>query len=321
MNRPLRRVAVACMVLFGMLLLQANWVQVVKAKDYRNDARNKRVLLRTYDREGRRTPRNPRPVHDPYVSNPEDTTVRTAYYTLGFADRWMWNRLEIEGGPDILDVDVLGAPVGNCVRSPYTGSLSRGAFLVNRDGPVRGIRRVIGFNSGAMTEMQWTFYQRFADARTTLRVHPLPGATAYLDHSAEAEGMRYRSSNSDWVSIDGQHDQIGTAAPEWEMVAGRQGSYVVTYDVEVSGVPRPPIERVYLDDAHPRTPPCLLDGAYYGAHGIALTGELQNTDPSRGRAGHFSVRRRFAFGGDPEVALRQLQEDVRVRTQPVRGGA
>ena len=51
MNRPLRRVAVACMVLFGMLLLQANWVQVVKAKDYRNDARNKRVLLRTYDRE------------------------------------------------------------------------------------------------------------------------------------------------------------------------------------------------------------------------------------------------------------------------------
>ena len=51
MNRPLRRVAVACLVLFGMLLLQANWVQVVKAKDYRNDPRNKRVLLRTYDRE------------------------------------------------------------------------------------------------------------------------------------------------------------------------------------------------------------------------------------------------------------------------------
>ncbi len=51
MNRPLRRVAVACMVLFGMLLVQANWVQVVKAKQYRNDPRNKRVLLRTYDRE------------------------------------------------------------------------------------------------------------------------------------------------------------------------------------------------------------------------------------------------------------------------------
>ena len=51
MNRPLRRVAVACLLLFGMLLIQANWVQVVKAKDYRNDPRNRRVLLRTYDRE------------------------------------------------------------------------------------------------------------------------------------------------------------------------------------------------------------------------------------------------------------------------------
>lgn len=51
MNRPLRRVALACLVLFGLLLGQANWVQVVKAKEYRNDPRNQRVLLRTYDRE------------------------------------------------------------------------------------------------------------------------------------------------------------------------------------------------------------------------------------------------------------------------------
>jgi peptidoglycan glycosyltransferase len=51
MNRPLRRVGIACVVLFGLLLLQVNWIQVVKAKDYRNDPRNRRVLLRTYDRE------------------------------------------------------------------------------------------------------------------------------------------------------------------------------------------------------------------------------------------------------------------------------
>ena len=51
MNRPLRKVAVACVVLFGLLLLQANWVQVVKAKSYRDDPRNRRVLLRTYDRQ------------------------------------------------------------------------------------------------------------------------------------------------------------------------------------------------------------------------------------------------------------------------------
>ena len=51
MNRPLRRVALACMVLFGMLLLNVNWVQVVKADAYRDDPRNSRVLLRTYERE------------------------------------------------------------------------------------------------------------------------------------------------------------------------------------------------------------------------------------------------------------------------------
>ena len=51
MNRPLRRVAAACLVLFGLLMLNANWVQVVKADAYRDDPRNSRVLLRTYERE------------------------------------------------------------------------------------------------------------------------------------------------------------------------------------------------------------------------------------------------------------------------------
>ena len=50
MNAPLRRVAVACLVLFGLLLANANYVQVVKAKSLREDPRNRRVLLRTYDR-------------------------------------------------------------------------------------------------------------------------------------------------------------------------------------------------------------------------------------------------------------------------------
>jgi peptidoglycan glycosyltransferase len=50
-NRPLRRVGAACLALFVLLLLQVNWLQVVKAKDYRNDERNRRVLLRQYDIE------------------------------------------------------------------------------------------------------------------------------------------------------------------------------------------------------------------------------------------------------------------------------
>lgn len=51
MNAPLRRVAVACLLLFGLLLVNVNYVQVVKADAYRNDNRNARGLLRSYATE------------------------------------------------------------------------------------------------------------------------------------------------------------------------------------------------------------------------------------------------------------------------------
>ncbi len=51
MNRPLRRVAAACGLLMVVLLLNLNFIQVIKADDYRNDPRNSRVLLEEYDKE------------------------------------------------------------------------------------------------------------------------------------------------------------------------------------------------------------------------------------------------------------------------------
>ncbi|MFL6239009.1 MAG: peptidoglycan D,D-transpeptidase FtsI family protein [Actinomycetes bacterium] len=45
MNAPLRRVAIACLVMFGALLLNANWLQVVHAKALHNKTGNTRVLL------------------------------------------------------------------------------------------------------------------------------------------------------------------------------------------------------------------------------------------------------------------------------------
>lgn len=51
MNAPLRRVAATCLVLFGLLLLNVNYRQVVKAGDYRDNARNSRVIVRNYERE------------------------------------------------------------------------------------------------------------------------------------------------------------------------------------------------------------------------------------------------------------------------------
>lgn len=51
MNRPLRRVALAVLLLFGALLVNVNYVQVIKADEYENDPRNSRALLRAYEQE------------------------------------------------------------------------------------------------------------------------------------------------------------------------------------------------------------------------------------------------------------------------------
>ncbi|HVE74620.1 MAG TPA: penicillin-binding protein 2 [Mycobacteriales bacterium] len=51
MNTPLRKVAAACFVLFALLLINVNYVQVVKAKDYAKDPRNARLITEAYSRE------------------------------------------------------------------------------------------------------------------------------------------------------------------------------------------------------------------------------------------------------------------------------
>lgn len=51
MNRPVRRVAVAMVVLFGLLIANANYVQVFQGSSLRADPRNTRVLLDEYERQ------------------------------------------------------------------------------------------------------------------------------------------------------------------------------------------------------------------------------------------------------------------------------
>ncbi|MGO1053793.1 peptidoglycan D,D-transpeptidase FtsI family protein [Crossiella sp. CA198] len=51
MNAPLRRVALAVMVMVLMLLANGTYIQVIKADTYRNDPRNSRVLLEEYSRQ------------------------------------------------------------------------------------------------------------------------------------------------------------------------------------------------------------------------------------------------------------------------------
>lgn len=51
MNRPVRRVALACLVLFGLLIANANYVQVFQGDSLRADPGNTRVLLDEYERQ------------------------------------------------------------------------------------------------------------------------------------------------------------------------------------------------------------------------------------------------------------------------------
>ncbi len=51
MNRPVRRVALAVMVMVVVLLANSTYIQVVKAGDYRDDPRNQRVQIDEYSRQ------------------------------------------------------------------------------------------------------------------------------------------------------------------------------------------------------------------------------------------------------------------------------
>ncbi|MGK5113515.1 MULTISPECIES: peptidoglycan D,D-transpeptidase FtsI family protein [unclassified Geodermatophilus] len=51
MNAPLRRVAISVLVLFTLLIINVNYIQVVRSEELRNDTGNTRVLSEEYDRE------------------------------------------------------------------------------------------------------------------------------------------------------------------------------------------------------------------------------------------------------------------------------
>ncbi|HET6392032.1 MAG TPA: penicillin-binding transpeptidase domain-containing protein [Blastococcus sp.] len=51
MNAPLRRVAISILVLFTLLIINVNYIQVVRSDDLRTNSSNTRVLAAEYDRE------------------------------------------------------------------------------------------------------------------------------------------------------------------------------------------------------------------------------------------------------------------------------
>ncbi len=248
-------------------------------------------------------------------SNPERSTVTTAHYRASFADRWLLDELAPAGGPDLLDGDMIGFGMGICWRTPYTGSLSEGAFVVNRSGPVRALRGVVGFNSGPLVEQTWVFYDRLVETRSALRVHAVPGVMSYLDLSPAARGMTYLDANHSYgVTVDGEPDALRAEAPTWQAVSGPQGTLVTHHTITAEGF-APPVETYYEDHAFPPYPACVGDDAFVGAHGLRIAERIPNTDPRGGEAVRLGLTRRIVVGGavEPTVAALQASLVITVR--------
>jgi hypothetical protein len=238
--------------------------------------------------------------------NPENSTVSTPYYAEHFGDRWQEDALEITTGGatgvDILDRHkALFAP-GNCGRSEdtfdsyggYPGPSNfagEGAFIVNKNGPVRAIRAYLGANSGPNTERVHVFYAQRQDDTTYLRVHPIPSVMDFFDYSPAASGMTYYNDlNTGGVTIDGVPDAVAAGAPHWEMVTGGQGSLVMS-GLFVTNIPSFSYTSYYEDNKTNPTTQCTGDAFAYGSSGPYVNVSLPSTDPGLGSTSFLNTTR------------------------------
>ncbi|MFM7617092.1 MAG: hypothetical protein ACKO72_06475 [Actinomycetes bacterium] len=245
--------------------------------------------------------------------NPEDTRFRSATYQRHFADRWLSDQLTIVTNKvlsaDLLDRQkALFAP-SNCVRSEDTFDqtsgygTAEGAFIVNKNGPVRAIRSFVGANSGPNTQRTHFLYDRREEIVTDLRVHAIPSIMDLFDYSPAAHGMTYRNSlNPAGVTLDGTPDAIVNGEPTWEQLSGGPGTITHVHDLTTS-FPRT-VSTYHLDDTTPADTQCTGDGtaATTGPH---ITSSIPCTDPALGCSGTLRARRTIFYeapGGDATSA-------------------
>ncbi len=265
--------------------------------------------------------------------NPETSVVTAATYQARFVDRWMdadW-RITSGGatGPDLLDGLKARFAFTTCGRSNVTfsgidtTSQAEGAFIANIDGPVRAIRSFIGANSGTYTQRTNTFYRNRQDILTDLRVHPIPAILEHLDFSTAASGMTYRSSQAiDGHLVDGMPDTVSAALPSWEVVSGTQGTMMFTTDIETSvGFPgglAGVTKQIFLDKLNSPVEQCWGDNHFIGGAGFEIASDIANTDPARGPAETFRIKRSVRYDGAVDATV-DLGADATAWAAQVRG--
>ncbi|HLT46130.1 MAG TPA: T9SS type A sorting domain-containing protein, partial [Rubricoccaceae bacterium] len=266
---------------------------------------------------------NENPVGDALGANPEDSEVVTAFYRRHYADRWIEDALEVHAGGatgvDLLDRWKIQPEPGNCVRTEYTGSAGRGAFIANRSGPVRAIRSIIGFNSGALMQQDSFFYERYLRATVFFRTHPLQqGPMAYNDYSPNAVGMRrYSNLDPEGLLLDGEPEPAHEGNLEWEVLQGEQGTLVSAFGLSAD-IPDLQPGSYYSDQAPAGVKQCTGDEALYGASGLRLPGPMPNTDPSLNLDTYALVYERHQLYAAPDLPLDSAHAFVAAARDPLR---
>jgi hypothetical protein len=223
--------------------------------------------------------------------NPENSTVSTSEYARHFSDRWLEDEMQIFSGVatgvNILDRNKMLFFPSYCGRSEDTFdgdgvNISEGAFVINKDGPVRALRSYVGANSGPRSQREHLFYRGREDVTAFLRVHGIPGIMTFNDYSPAAAGMTYANINTPaGVTIDGVGDTLVPGELKWELVTGPQGSVVIVNAVETN-IPGIAPTSYYLDDASgsPADIQCTGDAFAYGSSGPWINQSIPDTDPN-----------------------------------------
>jgi hypothetical protein len=214
--------------------------------------------------------------------NPETSTITTPYYKQRFSDRWITDSLMLlQGtGVDILDMQKFEFAPGYAGRTVKTFCAGEGAFVANRNGPVRAIRSFIGANSGPSTQRTYIFYEAREDIITNLRVHEIPGGVTFFDYSAAAKGMRYSNNNNPaGVIVDGVSESIAAGPLSWEMLTGTQGTLCIA-EQNKTDIPNFRSSSYYLDATNPVIAQPTGDSSAYGSSGPWMNSTIPNTDPA-----------------------------------------
>jgi hypothetical protein len=203
------------------------------------------------------------------------------------------------------------------VRTEDTFDAGEGAFIVNKDGPVRALRAYLGANSGPYTQRTHLFYEGREDVDTDLRVHAIPSVMDLFDYSSAATDMTYANSlNPSGVTIDGDpmQDNLTSGFTVWERVSGPQGGLAIAHSLQTNLSITP--THYYLDDKTPSVTQCTGDAFAYGESGPYINQSIACTDPSQGCTDTLESTRTLYYE-DPTLTSAQAATHYSQATTPL----